>query len=75
MKASKDLLEQLHDAVGSHLLARIQTGEATASEVGQAVKFLKDNGIEAMPTDSNPLGQLQGTLSDQLPFTDSSQTH
>ncbi|GGX91246.1 hypothetical protein GCM10007160_18430 [Litchfieldella qijiaojingensis] len=66
--ASKELLEKLHNAVGKQLLERIESGEATASEFAQAVKFLKDNGIEAVPTDDSPLGQLSSSVS-KLPFT------
>lgn len=72
MTASKDLLEQLHNMVGEKLLERISSGTATASEFAQAIKFLKDNGIEAIPTDNNALGALEGALADRLPFTDSS---
>lgn len=72
MSASKELLEQLHEAIGTHLLSRIESGEATASEVAQAVKFLKDNGIEAVPTDDNPLGKLTSSVK-SLPFTDPSE--
>jgi len=72
MPASKDLLNQLHEVVGRKLLERIESGEATASDFAQAIKFLKDNGIEAIPTDNNALGALEGTLKDRLPFTDTS---
>lgn len=75
MKASSDLLERLHEAVGSHLLDRVLSGEATASEVAQAVKFLKDNGIEAVPTEDNALGGLQTSLKDRVPFTSSEDMH
>jgi len=70
MAASVELLDLLHQAVGEQLLAKIQSGEATASDFAQAIKFLKDNGIEAIPTGNNALGALQGTLAQRLPFTD-----
>lgn len=72
MTASKELLERLHEAVGEQLLAKILSGEAKASDFAQAIKFLSDNGIEAIPTDNNALGALEGALKDRLPFTDSS---
>lgn len=72
MTASKELLERLHEAVGEQLLAKIESGEAKASDFAQAIKFLSDNGIEAIPTDNNPLGALEGALKDRLPFTDGS---
>jgi hypothetical protein len=72
MTASKELLDQLHNVVGTKLLERIESGEATASDFAQAIKFLKDNGIEAIPTSNNALGALEGSLKDRLPFTDAS---
>lgn len=72
MTASKKLLEQLHEAVGEQLLERIMSGEAKASEFAQAIKFLSDNGIEALPSENNSLGALNGALRDKLPFSDPS---
>ncbi|MET3457793.1 MULTISPECIES: hypothetical protein [Pseudomonas] len=70
MTAPKELLEALHSAVGEQLLARIASGQATASDFAQAIKFLKDNGIEAIPTAGNSLERLSNSLASQLPFTD-----
>ena len=70
MTAPKDLLEALHRVVGEQLLAKIESGQANASDFAQAIKFLKDNGIEAIPTDNNALGALEGSLRDRLPFSD-----
>jgi hypothetical protein len=67
--ASNALLEQLHEIVGKELLARIETGEAKASDFAQAIKFLSDNGIEAVATADNALSQIEGALKDRLPFT------
>lgn len=72
MSASKQLLEQLHEVVGMQLLERIQSGNANASDFAQAIKFLKDNGIEALPTDTNPLGALAKSLQGRVPFSDPS---
>lgn len=66
MAASEELLGKLHDMVASDLLRRIETGEATAQELAQAIKFLKDNGIEAIPVEN---GKLQA-LTDMLPNFD-----
>lgn len=70
MTAPKDILDALHKVVGEQLLARIQSGEATAAEFGQAIKFLKDNGIEAIPTGDNPLEDLANSVTSGLPFSD-----
>lgn len=61
----RDLLETLHDAVTLDLLAKVQSGEATASELSVAVKFLKDNGATLdVVTSESPMAALL----DQLPF-------
>lgn len=46
--ATKDVLELLHDAVEKELTERVKSGEATAADISNAIKFLKDNGIEAV---------------------------
>jgi len=40
----KQQMDILHEAVTQELLLRVRSGEATASELSVAVKFLKDNG-------------------------------
>lgn len=62
MAASEELLGKLHDMVASDLLRRIETGEATAQELAQAIKFLKDNGIEAIPVEDGKLQELANKL-------------
>jgi hypothetical protein len=68
-KASKDLLERLHEKTAQHLLDRIDSGEATASEIAQAVKMLKDNGIDTSDPGESPLGGVAESLADKVPFT------
>lgn len=67
MAAHEELLGMLHEAVASDLLRRVQSGEATASEMSVVVKFLKDNGIEALATESNSLGKIAQEMPE---FTD-----
>lgn len=58
-------MDTLHDAVTKELLMRVQSGEATASELSVAVKFLKDNGASLdIITAESPMANL---LQD-LPF-------
>lgn len=58
-------MDTLHDAVTKELLMRVQSGEATASELSVAVKFLKDNGASLdVITAESPMASL---LQD-LPF-------
>ncbi len=58
------LMEQLHQEIAEDLLKRVQSGEATSQELSVAVKFLKDNGIEAQATKDSPLANLIDSLPD-----------
>lgn len=64
MTATKDMLDSLHRAVCEDLMAKIKSGEAKAADLAAAIKFLKDNGIEAIPVEGSPLSNLV----DNLPF-------
>ena len=59
------LMDALHDAVTKDLLQRVLSGEATASELSVAVKFLKDNGasLDVITAESPMASLLEG-----LPF-------
>ena len=62
---TKNILDQLHDSVATDLLNRIKSGEASASELSVAVKFLKDNNATLDVISANsPVGNLL----DALPF-------
>ena len=63
-KASKKAMEELHGALAKALAERISAGEATAADLAVARQFLKDNGVDAIPTDGNGLGKL----AQELPF-------
>ena len=67
MKADQ-VLAELHTKVANQLMKRIESGEASAAELSVAVKFLKDNGIDADKLTNPALGQLEKAL--QLPFDD-----
>ena len=62
MTATTDILATLHNAVAEDLLGKVLGGEATAQELNAAIKFLKDNGIEALPVDNSPLADLASSL-------------
>ena len=64
MAATEDKMGALHEAVASLLLQKVQDGTATPAELSTAVKMLKDNGIEAIPTENNKLGRLAKSLPD-----------
>jgi hypothetical protein len=63
-KAKTEALEALHGALAKALAQKIQEGTATAADLAVARQFLKDNGIDAVPKEASPLGQL----ADSLPF-------
>jgi len=62
----KDIENKLHKVLAEQLLARVESGEATASELNVARQFLKDNGIDGTVEQSDPLANLAKIL----PFTD-----
>lgn len=59
---TNQVLEDLHSAVARELLQRVKSGDASTADLSAAAKFLKDNGIEAIPTPENPLGDLRDAL-------------
>jgi hypothetical protein len=54
----KKILEQIHTALSSELLRKIQDGSATATELNVARQFLKDNGVDCAPEASQPMLNL-----------------
>lgn len=62
--ATDEALRGLHGLVASELARKIRSGEATAADFSAAIKFLKDNHIEAVPAPGSPLKGLV----DSLPF-------
>lgn len=61
----RDILDSLHGAVANDLLNRVKSGDATASELSVAVKFLKDNNASLdVITAESPLANLL----ENLPF-------
>ena len=55
-------LATLHTAVAQELLDRVRSGEAKPADMSNAIKFLKDNNIDAMPVQGSPLDGLLGAL-------------
>tara|TARA_R100000458_G_scaffold41772_1_gene39508 strand:- start:2324 stop:2563 length:240 start_codon:yes stop_codon:yes gene_type:complete len=62
MKAPQETLETLHSQVAQELLQRITSGEASSADMSNAIKFLKDNGVEGLPVQDSPLGNLVNVL-------------
>ena len=65
-KATEEVLAELHSVVAKELTRRIKGGEAQAADISAAIRFLKDNGIEA-DIGSGQGGDVQ-ELADVLPF-------
>lgn len=56
--ATSDALGSLHAVVAKELRARIESGEATAADISNAIKFLKDNGISCDVNDYDNLKHI-----------------
>lgn len=71
MTASKKALEDLHNAIASKLTTSIEAMEpgdkGLAALLNVARQFVKDNGIEAVPTPGSPLGGLAAKVT-EFPF-------
>ena len=64
MDRSLKLLETLHECLAKELLGKIKSGEAKAGDLNVARQFLKDNGIECIPVENNPIEDLMNNLPD-----------
>lgn len=52
-KATEETLGELHGLVADYLIKQMRSGEEISPQmINQAIKLLKDNGIEATPGDS-----------------------
>jgi hypothetical protein len=58
------IMADLHEELAKQLLGSVKAGEATASILNVARQFLKDNGIDGIPTQGNPLDNLIHALPD-----------
>ena len=65
MEEKTKKLKDLHLLLTEELISRMESGEATSAEMAVAVKFLKDNNIDAFPIDGSPLSKL----AESLPFS------
>jgi len=59
-------LKELHDVLATELLKRVKDPDAKSSDLNVARQFLKDNNIDAVPTEDSPLKKLM----EELPFDD-----
>ena len=61
---SNKKLKELHAVLAEKLLEKVQDPDCTAGFLNVARQFLRDNGIDAVPTEGSPLKKLI----DELPF-------
>jgi len=65
-KATEAALSTLHGVVAAELTRRILESEATAADIGAAIKFLKDNHITASIEDNQGLSDLKRKLDEKI---------
>ena len=64
MDKNLKILKTIHYELAKHILDLIKSGEAKAGDLNVARQFLKDNGIECIPVDNNPMEDLMNNLPD-----------
>ena len=64
MDKNLKILKTIHYELAKHILDLIKSGEAKASDLNVARQFLKDNGIECIPLENNPMEELMNNLPD-----------
>jgi len=57
-------LRELHGILAEKLLEKVKDPECKSADLNVARQFLKDNGIDAVPTEDSPLQKLI----DEMPF-------
>ena len=62
MEEKTKKLKDLHLLLTEELISRMESGEATSAEMSVAVKFLKDNNIDAAAFEGSPLANLAKVL-------------
>ena len=72
MDKSLEVLNTLHLCLAKELLGKIKSGEAKAGDLNVASQILKDNGVECIPIESNPMQELMENLPDldAVPLSD-----
>lgn len=63
-RATEQTLSMLHELTAQALIEKIKSGEATSADLNAAIKFLKDNDISCVVTQSDPMKELIDGLVD-----------
>ena len=64
MDKNLKLLKTIHYELAKELLDKIKSGDAKAGDLNVARQFLKDNGIECIPVENNPMEEIMNNLPD-----------
>jgi len=67
---SDNKLRELHAILAEKLLDKVKDPECKSADLNVARQFLRDNGIDAVPTDNSPLQKLI----DEMPFNEKPKT-
>lgn len=66
MEDTDKKLSDLHGLLADFFLRQLASGEVTASDVSNMLKFLKDNGINAASIKNPKLAQIAENLSESI---------
>ena len=69
-KMANDKLRELYGILAEKLLDKVKDPECKSADLNVARQFLKDNGIDAVPTDDSPLQKLIN----EMPFNEKPKT-
>ena len=61
-KETDELSDKLFQATLKQLLFRVESGEATAADMANAIKFLRDNGVTGSPKVLPDMARLDRVL-------------
>ena len=64
MDKSLEILNTMHYELAKELLDKVKSGDAKAGDLNVARQFLKDNGVECIPVENNPMAELMKGLPD-----------
>ena len=64
---SNKKLKELHAVLAEKLLQKVKDPDAKSSDLNVARQFLRDNGIDAVPTQGSPLDKLAKELPFDIP--------
>lgn len=64
--SKKDKLTNLHEQISDYFLYKIKSGDVTAADVNNMLKFLKDNGVNSASIKNPKLQAVAEKLSESI---------